>query len=240
MVSNQITYLSKYFILLGLFILVPADITSDLYRNQLHFGYGINHKYSGQLYHNLDRVWVVHRVVIPKAADLESLPEFPSHLNCHPTIKNKAPGHNENLRRKTFNTKVCMLTRPHLELLAKKAKYFQNQVARLIREDLYHALRSLHPVSHFEYKRIQRRAPPQTHGMVLDTDPYTNKTPTLQDIPLHYILRNRTRKVSIGPIITAALPAIGKLATLELGSYLQRKRNNALTKALQLLDQDLQ
>ena len=38
------------------------------------------------------------------------------------------------------------------------------------------------------------------------------------------------------------MPAVGKLATLaveELGSYLQRKRNNALTKALQLLDQDL-
>ena len=43
--------------------------------------------------------------------------------------------------------------------------------------------------------------------------------------------------------LSAALPAIGKLATLaveELGSYLQRKRNNALTKALQLMDQDIE
>ena len=86
MASNMVTYSSKYFILSALFLLVPADITSDLYRNQLHFGYGINYKYNGQLYHNLDRVWVVHRVVIPKAADLKKLPEFPSNLNCHPSI----------------------------------------------------------------------------------------------------------------------------------------------------------
>ena len=124
----MITYSSKYLILFALITLVPADITSDLYRNQLHFGYGINYKYNGQLYHNLDRVWVVHRVVIPKAADLEMLPEIPSNLNCHPSIKNKAPGHEHNLRRKTFNTKLCLLTRPHLQLLVRQAKYFQNQV----------------------------------------------------------------------------------------------------------------
>ena len=46
-----------------------------------------------------------------------------------------------------------------------------------------------------------------------------------------------------GLFSSPALPAIGKLTTLaveELCSYLQRKGNNALTKALQLLDQDLQ
>ena len=239
----MITYSSKYFILFALFILVPADITSDLYRNQLHFGYGINYKYNGQLYHNLDRVWVVHRVVIPEAADLEKLPEFPSNLNCHPSIKDKAPGHEHNLRRKIFNTKLCLLTRPHLELLARQAKYFQNQVSRLIREDLYHALHSLHPVSHFEYRRLKKRALPQPHGIVLDTDPLTNTTPTLTNIPLHNIPRNRTRRIAAGAILSAVLPAVGKLATLaveELGSYLQKKRNNALTKALQLLDHDLQ
>ena len=79
--------------------------------------------------------------------------------------------------------------------------------------------------------------------MVLDTDPLTNKTPTLANIPLHDIPRNRTRRIAAGAILSAVLPAVGKLATLaveELGSYLQKKRNNALTKALQLLDQDLQ
>ena len=45
--------------------------TPDLFKNQLHFGYGINYKYNGNLYHNLDRVWVVHRLVIPQTKDLE-------------------------------------------------------------------------------------------------------------------------------------------------------------------------
>ena len=167
----MITYSSKSLILLALFILVPADITSDLYRNQLHFGYGINYKYNGQLYHNLDRVWVVHRVVIPKTEDLNKLPEFPSNLNCHPSIKNKAPGHEHNLRRKIFNTKLCLLTRPHLQLLARQAKYFQNQVSRLIREDLYHALHSLHPVSHLSIKDLKRGLSPNPLGWCLTLIP---------------------------------------------------------------------
>ena len=75
--------------------------------------------------------------------------------------------------------------------------------------------------------------------MVLDTNP----SPVLQDIPFIDIPRNRSRRLAFAAIASAALPAIGKLATLaveELGSYLQRKRNNALTKALQLLDQDME
>ena len=79
--------------------------------------------------------------------------------------------------------------------------------------------------------------------MVLDTDPLTNTTPTLENIPLHNIPRNGTRRIAAGAILSAVSPAVGKLATLaveELGSFLQKKRNNALTKALQLLDQDLQ
>ena len=43
----------------------------------------------------------------------------------------------------------------------------------------------------------------------------------------------------MGAIASAVLPAVGKLATLaveELGAYLQRKRNKALTVALQEMD----
>ena len=157
-----------------LFCVVTGDINSDLYRNQLHFGYGINYKYNGQLYHNLDRVWVVHRVVIPKAVDLVRLPDFPEHLDCNPSIKGKASGYHENLRRKMFNSKICMLTRPHIELLARQARYFKAQVAELIREDLYHALHSLHPVSHFEYKRIKKRAFTLSLGSHIHFEEYCN------------------------------------------------------------------
>ena len=164
MASNEIRFISKYILLLILFCVVTGDINFDLYRNQLHFGYGLNYKYNGQLYHNLDRVWVVHRVVIPKAIDLEKLPHFPEHLECNPSIKGKASGHHENLRRKMFKSKICMLTRPHIELLARQAKYFKAQISKLIREDLYHALHSLHPISHFEYKRLKGELSPNPLG----------------------------------------------------------------------------
>ena len=86
------TYL-VYFILLYSGMKVPAGKTPvpNFYRNQLHFGYGINYKYNGKLYHNLDRVWVVHRVVIPKIQDLGRLPNFPDELNCTPQPKKHLP-----------------------------------------------------------------------------------------------------------------------------------------------------
>ena len=188
----------------------------------------------------MDRVWVVHRVVIPKSNDLVKLPEFPDNINCTLSIKGKASGHQANLHRKMFNTKLCLLSRPHIELLARQAKYFKTQVTRLVSEDLYHALHSFHPVSHFEYKRLKNKDLSKPNGMVLDTFPTTNTE--LQNIPFIDIPRNRSRRLAVGAILSAALPAIGKLATLaveELGSYLQTKRNNALTKALQLMDQDI-
>ena len=64
------------FILFYLNTTVPAGESPDLYKNQLHFGYGINYKYNGKLYHNLDRVWIVHRVLIPQIGDLNKLPDF--------------------------------------------------------------------------------------------------------------------------------------------------------------------
>ena len=77
------------FILFYLNTTVPAGETPDLYKNQLHFGYGINYKYNGKLYHNFYRVWVVHRVVIPQTQDLKRLPDFPDTVNCIPHVKDK-------------------------------------------------------------------------------------------------------------------------------------------------------
>ena len=55
---------------------------------------------------------------------------------------------------------------------------------------------------------------------------------------LHDIPRNRSKRL-LGAIVSAALPAVGKLATLaveQLGAYLQRKRNRALKVAMQEMD----
>ena len=244
---DQAPYSSKFwifFISLVLFLPLgtPAEVYPDLYRNQLHFGYGINYKYNGLLYHNLDRVWVVHRVVIPKLEDLEGLPSFPSNVNCYPETRDKIPGHRTILQRKAIAAHMCSLTKPQIELLRKRANYHKGQVEKLIRDDLYHALHSLDPVSTFEYKRKYKRALTLPQDTLLVNESLTNTFPETANIP-----RNRTKRIApllAGAIAVgkAALPAIGKLATLaveELGSYLQKRRNKAITVAMSKLDESL-
>ena len=176
-------------------------------------------------------------MVIPTEKDVMQLPEFPDPVNCYPAIRHFIPGSSPVLGRKAFASNLCRLTEPHIKLLAKQAAYFKRQVTRLVRDDLHHALHSLHPVSNFEYQRT-KRALTQPPGEVLDISSMTNITlnQTGSDIP-----RNRTKRIPgiLAGIGSAVLPAIGKLATLaveELGSYLQRKRNKALTTALQEMD----
>ena len=218
--------------------MVPAGEAPDLYKNQLHFEYGINYKYNGKLHHNLDRVWVVHRVVIPQIQDLEKLPNFPDEINCtpHPEGRLWAPMHME---RKLLEHTICLTAAPQLRVLQRQASYLKKRVTTIVKDDLYHALHSLHPVSHFEYNRIQKRALTPTPGSLLDNETLTNFSHT-SDIPLEDIPRNRSeRSIALGAVVSAALPAIGKLATLaveELGAYLQRKRNKALKVAMQELD----
>ena len=204
----------------------------------MHFGYGINYKYNGKLYHNLDRVWVLHRVVIPQIQDLDRLPDFPDELNCTPHPKGRVWA-THIIETKVLKQTLCQMAAPQLKVLRRQASYLKRRVTTIVKDDLYHALHSLHPVSHFEYNRIQERALTPTPGSLLDNETLTNSTHTSY-IPLDDIPRNRSeRAISLAAIASAALPAIGKLTTLaveELGAYLQRKRSNALKVVLQELD----
>ena len=103
------------FILCYLNATVPAGETPDLYKNQLHVGYGINYKYNGKLYHNLDRVWVVHRVVIPQTQVLTRLPDFPDTVNCIPHVKDKEIDL-PHMERKVWAQALCKAAAPHLKM----------------------------------------------------------------------------------------------------------------------------
>ena len=143
------------------------------------------------------------------------------------------------MERKIQEHTICLMAAPQLKVLQRQASYLKKRVTTIVKDDLYHALHSLHPVSHFKYNRIQKRALTPTPGSLLDNETLTNSTYT-SNIPLDDIPRNRSeRAIALGAVVSAALPAIGKLATLaveELGAYLQRKRNKALKVALQELD----
>ena len=47
------------FLILGMTLGAPQDNSHDMYYNLLNISLGINYKYNGLLYHNIDRVWVV-------------------------------------------------------------------------------------------------------------------------------------------------------------------------------------
>ena len=46
------------------------QIAPELFLNRLNISYGINYKYTGQLNHNIDRVWVVTKFKIPKYGEI--------------------------------------------------------------------------------------------------------------------------------------------------------------------------
>ena len=122
-----------YFILFYLKVPAGQALAPDFYRNQLHFGCGINYKYNGKLYHNLDRVWVAHRVVIPKIQDLDRLPNFPDELNCTPQPRKHLP--HLNLNKQALVQVLCKMAAPHLKMLRQQAYYLKRNVKSLVKDD---------------------------------------------------------------------------------------------------------
>ena len=56
-------------------IAITQDISPEVKRNVLRFPYGVLFKYIGQLTTNIERVWVVNKIELPKITDvnLESI-----------------------------------------------------------------------------------------------------------------------------------------------------------------------
>ena len=58
-------------IVLKFYLGVSIEIRSELQRNILNFGYGINYKYEGLLVHSFDRFYVVTKFMLPMIGDLK-------------------------------------------------------------------------------------------------------------------------------------------------------------------------
>ena len=99
----------------------PQDNPQDMYLNHLNIFLGINYKYNGLLYHNIDRVWVVTKVILLKLEDI-SFPDVKFDADC--SFVNKI--HNAHLPVKTIIQSMCKSMKPLITLIKQKGKILWN------------------------------------------------------------------------------------------------------------------
>ena len=214
---------------------------SEIGRNKLNFGYGVNFKYNGEIHNNLDRVWVVQRFNLPKGLT-SYFTGMKFGLDCEysnprPLYADKS-GTVDNLSRINFIKEVCRQTRPMLAQLEKGAYFYQKTIERLVNGDIPNALHKLPVVQEIRYRRSSR----------------TNDNLNKHEIPEHlqaggsdiHHVGNVYTNTSLSEhvrekrgLLGLAVPILGKLATIAieaLGSHLQKKRRRAMAKALERME----
>ena len=74
-------------------VIGKPQIAPELFLNRLNISYGINYKYNGQLNHNIDRVWVVTKIKIPKYEEIK-FPSLPLGIDVRMVYTTLADGSN--------------------------------------------------------------------------------------------------------------------------------------------------
>ena len=124
------------FLILGMTLGAPQDNSHGVYFNHLNISLGINYKYNGLLYHNIDRVWVVTKVILPKLEDI-SFPDIRFDADC--SFVNKV--HNVKQPVKTIIQSMCKSMKPLITLIKQKEEYYEKAIQSILKEEIP---RSLH------------------------------------------------------------------------------------------------
>ena len=226
---------------LGVNFKPEVDYLERVGKNKLNFGYGVNFKFNGEIHNNLDRVWVLQRFNLPKELD-NYVKGKKIGLDCsyeHVRIPGYLKGRDyDSDTRFNFIKELCRQTEPLFESIEKGAFQYQQILEKLVNFDIPNALHKLPVIDEIRYKRALnvsnegkhvKQAHLQADGQISKHEQvYTNSS--LEEA-------SRVRR----GIFSVALPFIGKLATIAievLGSHLQRKRRNALAKALKKMQSD--
>ena len=191
------------------------QISSDLFLNRLDMSFGITYKYNGLLHHNIDRVWIVTKVALPKMEDI-SFPDIAFDPDC-PFVKNlkisrAAAQQVENIR------SICRSMKPIIDLMKGKELYYENAITQIIKEEIpwsLHGSGYSHTSSNFQ--------DPASAGQRFSYN------------------TNRETPVCKKKALTASIPAIASLAAIaveSLNSFLQRKRNKAMASGIMALRKD--
>ena len=129
-------YLLSHMYLLGSVIGKP-QIAPELFLNRLNISYGIDNKYNGQLNHNIDRVWVVTKIKIPKYEHI-TFPDIGFDPECSFLYSLR---HNANYRDNAESVKqLCRDSAPLIQFFQYKEKYKQQLIKKLLNEDLKQVL----------------------------------------------------------------------------------------------------
>ena len=202
-------------IMLGMALGAPQDEPQDMYYNHLNISLGINYKYNGLLYHNIDRVWVVTKVILPKLEDI-TFPDVKFDTDC--SFVNKI--HDANPSVKTIIQSMCKSMKLPITLIKQKEKFYEMAIQSILKEEI----------------------PWSLHGKVNSQLGSSNQDPisagqrfscsTKGEMPMP-VCRKKA--------ITAFIPAIAglaKIAVKSLSTFLQRKRNKAMAQGLNAIRND--
>ena len=216
-------------------VIGELQIAPELFLNKLNISYGINYKYNGQLNHNIDRVWVVTKVKIPKYEEIR----FPN-ISFDPNCNFLDSLRNGNTQTQVDSIKqLCRDSAPLLHLFQYKENYKKELIQKLLNEDLRIALKGKRLRS--KRSRTHTRVPKSSEPIAQNssnlnmgtgsTDEFSNTSSTF-----HPYREKRG--------FAALVPALAGLATIaveSIGAFLQKKRNKALEKGLKAIksDQDL-
>ena len=197
-------------------------IAPELFLNRLNISYGINYKYNGQLNHNIDRVWVVTKIKIPKYEEI-TFPDIGFDPECSFLDSLR---HDANYRGNAESVKQLYRDSvPLIQFFQYKEKYKQQLIKKLLNEDLKQALQGT---------RLRH-----SQSVHFPEDPQLNKTNAHNSSALNWTRRGFVNKFSdVTPPsypyrakrgFAAFIPALAGLATIAVeGIGLSCKRREML------------
>ena len=217
-------------------VIGKPQIAPELFLNRLNISYGINYKYNGQLNHNIDRVWVVTKIKIPKYEEIK----FPN-ISFDPECKFLESLNNGNTYRYIQSIRqLCRDSAPLINLFQYKENYKQRLIQQLLNEDLTLVLKGIR----LRHKRstMLSRVPKSNESFARTPSEQFRQKPNSADQFLNFFSTSLpTYSFRIKRGITAFIPALAGLATIaveSIGSFLQKKRNTALSKGLNAIKSD--
>ena len=190
----------------------------EVYQNELRLPYGVNFKYNGLLNINLDRVWIITKIPLPKVTDIEFKdinfdPECPGLDQAMTGIEYMIGNKADRKLIETWNRIYpelqarCLNMKMRLDTLKVLHRELKNRIKGLIEEDLYDAL------------------------------PWLNKyeKATLGPRGTNSFLSRRKRAFPVVPIIGGLFT----VATELISSYLSKKRDRAIRKSVDRMKTDM-